>query len=49
MPQEDIEVYRRIREDTLEEVAREFDNMRSLGDTAASFATFVRNMKSAKT
>ena len=29
----------------LEEVAREFDKMTSLGDTAASFACFVRNMK----
>ena len=30
----------------LEEVAKEFDKMVSLGDTAASFAVFVRNMKS---
>jgi hypothetical protein len=29
----------------LEEVAQEFDKMTSLGDTAASFAVFVRNMK----
>ena len=29
----------------LEEVAREFDKMPALGDTAASFACFVRNMK----
>ena len=29
----------------LEEVAREFDNMKVFGDTAASFAAFVRNMK----
>jgi hypothetical protein len=29
----------------LEEVAREFDNMKMFGDTAASFAAFVRNMK----
>ena len=29
----------------LEEVAKEFDKMKSLGDTAASFAVFVRNMK----
>lgn len=34
------------RNDVLEEVAKEFDKMKSLGDTAASFATFVRNMKS---
>lgn len=31
--------------DVLEEVAQEFDAMKSLGDTAASFAAFVRNMK----
>lgn len=34
-----------VRNQTLEEVAREFDKMKSLGDTAASFAAFVRNMK----
>jgi LysM repeat protein len=33
------------RNQTLEEVAREFDKMKSLGDTAASFAVYVRNMK----
>lgn len=33
------------RNQTLEEVAREFDKM-PFGDTAASFAAFVRNMKS---
>ena len=32
------------RNDTLEEVAKEFDKM-PFGDTAQSFATFVRNMK----
>ena len=37
------EVSNKIRNDTLEEVAREFDKM--AGDTAASFAVFVRNMK----
>jgi hypothetical protein len=38
--------YKRIlRNETLEEVAREFDKMKSLGDTAASFAAYVRNMK----
>lgn len=31
--------------DVLEEVAQEFDAMKSLGDTAASFAAFVRGMK----
>lgn len=34
-----------IRNHTLDEVANEFDKMRSLGDTAASFAAYVRNMK----
>jgi len=29
----------------LEEVAIEFDKMKVFGDTAASFAAFVRNMK----
>jgi len=29
----------------LEEVAKEFDKMTSLGDTAASFACYVRDMK----
>lgn len=37
--------YERImRNQTLEEVAKEFDKM-PFGDTAASFAIFVRNMK----
>jgi len=36
---------RNLRNATLEEVAREFDKMKSLGDTAASFAAYVRNMK----
>ena len=34
-----------VRNQTLEEVAKEFDKMKSLGDTAASFAVYVRNMK----
>jgi len=34
------------RNEVLEEVAREFDKMRVLGDTAASFACYVRDMKS---
>jgi hypothetical protein len=34
-----------VRNETLEEVAQEFDKMKSLGDTAASFAAYVRNMK----
>jgi hypothetical protein len=29
----------------LEEVAKEFDKMKAFGDTAQSFATFVRDMK----
>jgi len=33
------------RNEVLEEVAKEFDKMHALGDTAASFAVFVRNMK----
>ena len=34
-----------IAQHTLEEVAKEFDKMKVFGDTAASFAVFVRNMK----
>jgi hypothetical protein len=34
------------RNEVLEEVAKEFDKMKAFGDTAQSFATFVRNMKS---
>ena len=33
------------RNTVLEEVAKEFDAMKPFGDTAASFAAFVRNMK----
>jgi hypothetical protein len=33
------------RNQVLEEVAKEFDKMTSLGDTAASFAVYVRDMK----
>jgi predicted transcriptional regulator len=39
------EVYEKIRNDTLEEVAQEFDKMKAFGDTSASFAVFVRGMK----
>ena len=39
------EFHKVTRNNTLEEVAKEFDKMKSLGDTAASFAVFVRNMK----
>ena len=34
-----------IRNQTLEEVAKEIEKMTSLGDTAASFAVYVRGMK----
>lgn len=34
-----------VRNETLEEVAREFEKMKPFGDTAASFAVFVRSMK----
>ena len=34
-----------LRNDVLEEVAREFDKMKVFGETAASFAAFVRGMK----
>lgn len=37
--------YDRLRNDVLEEVAQEFDAMKGLGDTASSFAVFVRSMK----
>jgi len=33
------------RNTVLEEVAKEFDAMKPFGDTAASFAAFVRGMK----
>jgi len=33
------------RNQVLEEVAKEFDAMKPFGDTAASFAAFVRGMK----
>ena len=35
---------RKIRNDTLEEVAKEIEKL-PFGDTAASFAIYVRNMK----
>ena len=34
-----------VRNETLEEVAREFDKMKNFGDTSASFAVYVRGMK----
>jgi len=39
------EVTQKIRNDALEEVAREFDSMKNFGDTAASFAVYVRSLK----
>jgi hypothetical protein len=39
------EVSEKIRNDTLEEVAKHFDRMYAFGDTAQSFATYVRMMK----
>jgi hypothetical protein len=35
----------KIRNDTLEEVAKEFDAMKNGGDTTASFAIYVRSLK----
>ena len=35
----------KIRNDTLEEVALEFDKMRNGGETTASFAAYVRGLK----
>jgi hypothetical protein len=41
----DVYVSPSQRNTVLEEVAKEFDAMKPFGDTAASFAAFVRNMK----
>lgn len=38
-------VTNKIRNDTLEEVALEFDRMKNGGDTTHSFAVYVRDMK----
>ncbi len=35
----------KIRNDVLEEVAKEFDAMKNGGNTTASFAAYVRNLK----
>ena len=43
--QVDNEITRNIRNDTLEEVAKEFEAMKNGGDTTASFAVYVRGMK----
>lgn len=39
------EVYEKIRNDTLEEVALEIEKMKNGGDTSASFAVYVRGLK----
>ena len=36
---------REMRNRTLEEVAKEFDAMKNFGNTSASFAVFIREMK----
>jgi hypothetical protein len=38
-------VSNQIRNNTLEEVAKEFDAMKNGGNTTASFAAYVRSMK----
>lgn len=38
-------VTNQIRNNVLEEVAKEFEAMKNGGDTTASFAAYVRNMK----
>jgi hypothetical protein len=43
--QVDNEITRKIRNDTLEEVAKEFEAMKNDGDTTASFAAYVRGLK----
>ena len=35
----------KIRNDALEEVAKEFDAMKNGGDTTSGFAIYIRNMK----
>ncbi len=42
-------VSNQIRNNTLEEVAKEFDAMKNGGDTTASFAAYVRSLKRAQT
>jgi len=43
--QVDNEITRKIRNDTLEEVAKEFEAMKNGGDTTSSFAAYVRGLK----
>jgi hypothetical protein len=38
-------VTNQIRNNVLEEIAKEFDQMKNGGDTTASFAAYVRGMK----
>ena len=38
-------VTNKIRNDTLEEVAKDFEAMKNGGDTTASFAVYVRGLK----
>ena len=38
-------VTNQIRNNVLEEIAKEFDQMKNGGDTTASFAAYVRSMK----
>jgi hypothetical protein len=38
-------VSNQIRNNTLEEVAKEFDKMKNGGDTTAGFAIYIRSMK----
>jgi hypothetical protein len=38
-------VSNKIRNNALEEVAKEFDNMKNGGNTTAGFAIYIRNMK----
>jgi hypothetical protein len=46
VPKVHIQIDPLVRNAVLEEVAREFDSMRiAFGDTADSFATYVRDMK----
>ena len=41
----DVFVSQSQRNQVLEEVAKEFDKMKAFGNTAQSFATFVRDLK----
>lgn len=44
--QVDNEITRKIRNDTIEEVAKEIEKMTAFGgDTIASFTVYIRNMK----